>query len=424
MNDSRTQDRAVNPFADLLGGMVADAHFELGTAPTALDVFLDGVVATAAFDLERESPSFPYRPDGPVYHVPQAVHGLDADLLGKIQAAFADVELGTFVEPKPLSPDRQKRTYSKPKRGPDDWCPGVTHFKMLLRTDGQLVKVPLPCGLQGCRECKAWWRAERRHQFEWVTDGHSEQTIVRLSGYVDDDELVKDVGAVGSTGKGQRVWAVWRNTLTYHWDGVVIFVEPLADDAIGNIARMRKNKGHDCAIETRLVTGAEFVSYLTTDKKTPGWHNPCYFVGCKTAEVSEVEYPYGDGYLVKESLAPVEVPFENEAPLDLELRPYADKPTDTDAKRRAKIRSRNRVHMRRMVPDRGVQFGLRELLSLRDARRAGESGDWFGCIVEGDYIWRKKLVIDLALALDDDGLVQMTAPDLIRGMSAYIVGVA
>ena len=421
MNDS-TIAPTRNPFADLLSGMVADAHFELGTAPaapTALGVFLGGMVATAAVDLERATPSFPYRPDGVIYHQPAAIHGdIDAELVRLIQenGAVGDT---SFVDAGDVSPTAPN-IYVPPVATREYWCVVDTKAKRRTRSDGQQVKTMYRC--RKCGPCLRWWRLRIRHKYEWAISGQPEQTIVTIRGLADDDAASEAAIAVGRAGDGQRLVSVVRNPLTYHWDALIAFTSPATDRVILNVQRGRDRAGQDCAIETRGFTGAELVAdWLPVNGRTPGWHKPCRLVGWDAPGV-EPEYQYSDGYIIDAADAP-DIPFENIAPIDLEIHGLADRPTDTNANRRAKLRARNRVHIRRWLA--GVELDADALLTLKRMRLDGQRGDWLACIASGTYDGPKRLLIDLARVLDDGGLVSMDAPDGLRLAASYIVdGVA
>ena len=114
------------------------------------------------------------------------------------------------------------------------------------------------------------------------------------------------------------------------------------------------------------------------------------------------------------------MPWEHNAPIDVETHPYADAPTDTNSLRTAKLRARNRIHIRRWLT--GVTLDPDALLTLRNARRQGQRGDWFSCIASGAYDGPKRLIIDLALVLDDDAMVSLDTLDGLRLASSYIRG--
>ena len=63
------------------------------------------------------------------------------------------------------------------------------------------------------------------------------------------------------------------------------------------------------------------------------------------------------------------MPWEHNAPIDAETHPYADAPTDTNSKRTAKLRARNRIHIRRWLT--GVTLDPDALLTLRECKAAG-----------------------------------------------------
>ena len=79
------------------------------------------------------------------------------------------------------------------------------------------------------------------------------------------------------------------------------------------------------------------------------------------------------------------------------------------------------MHIRRWLD--GIELDPDALLALRTARLAGQKGDWFGCIAAGIYDGPKKLIIDLARALDADAMLPLDAPDGLRLASAYIADV-
>ena len=57
----------------------------------------------------------------------------------------------------------------------------------------------------------------------------------------------------------------------------------------------------------------------------------------------------GDGYVTEDALAPEDAPFEHQAPADPDLALLKMTAIDTNANRRAKLKARNRVHIRRWL---------------------------------------------------------------------------
>ena len=322
---------------------------------------------------------------------------------------------------KDVSPTAPK-VYAPPVRTRDYWCIVDTKAKRRIRSDGQQVKTMYSC--RKCGPCLRWWRLRKRHKYEWAISGQPAQTAVIVSGLADDDVASDAAIAVGRAGDGQRLVSLVRNPLTYYWDALIVFTSALTGKAALNIQRGRQRAGQQCTIETRGFTGAELVAdWLPVNGRTPGWHKPCRLVGYD-APGPEPEYQYSDGFVIDAADAP-EIPFENIAPIDLEIHQLADRPTDTNANRRAKLRARNRVHIRRWLA--GVQLNADALLTLQTARRNGCRGDWEACIPADNYHGPKRLIIDLALALvlDGDGLacVPMDAPDGLRLAASHIGGI-
>ena len=325
------------------------------------------------------------------------------------------VRFGIGAENTPLCPTEPK-VYIAPVRTREYYCLIDTSVKVRMRSDGQTVKTRYACGK--CGPCLRWWRFRKRHLWEWGTSAKPEQTIITVSGLADDDLASAAAIAVGRAGDGQRFVSLIRNPLTYHWDALIVFANPQTPKVCLNIQRGRDREAQDCQIDNRPVSGAEIENdWLPVSRRTPGWHKPCRFVGWGAGADREVEYAYGDGYVASDADAP-DVPFDNAAPIDAEIHPYADAPMDTNAKRTAKLRARNRVHIRRWLT--GVTLDPDALLTLRTARLQRQRGDWFGCIASGQYDGPKRLVIDLARALDADGLLSLNTPDGLRLASAYI----
>ena len=336
--------------------------------------------------------------------------GLETGLIGgqtkkMVRLGIRDDTYISPTEPKSYNPPSWSGAY----------CLRDDTVRVRLRSDVQIVKTCFNCG--DCGPCVVQWRYRKRHRYEWGITGKPEQTVVIVS-ELDDDGVAADAAiAIGRAGDGRRVVFLARNPSTYYWQAVVIFADPQPVNVCLNIERGRTRNGQQCSVETRQVLGTEIEQWLPTNKRSPDWHKPCRFVNWDGSESVEREYQYGDGY-VADAADVLEVPFETVAPLDSEIQPYVDKPTDTNAKRTAKLRARNRVHIRRWLT--GVTLDIAALLLLRDARRQGQRGDWFGCIESGTYHGPRALVIDLALALDDDGMVSLDTPDGLRLASSYI----
>ena len=432
---------APSTLAGLLDSLVADAHAELGTqppTPTALDVFLADLVADAAAELAAER----YGSNAPVYHASAAIHGDDADLLQRILSLPADgvlspawgtvyatgrtpgkpenqelVGMGIRDENTPICPSAPKVYIAPGWVGP--FCLIDSNVKRRQRSDSQQVQTCFNCG--DCGPCLTNWQYRKRHKYEWLTSGQPEQTIVVVSGLFDDDLASVAAIAIGRAGDADRSVFLVLNKLTYHWDAAVVFHSALPPKARLNIQRGRDRAGQDCTIETRAVAGVEIVeTWVPTKKRTPGYHQPCRNVAAGIAQPTEREYAYSDGFVVKATEVPDDVPWEHNAPIDVETHPYADAPTDTNSKRTAKLRARNRIHIRRWLT--GVTLDPDALLTLRNARRQGQRGDWFNCIASGAYDGPKRLIIDLALALDDDAMVSLDTLDGLRLASSYIRG--
>ena len=151
----------------------------------------------------------------------------------------------------------------------------------------------------------------------------------------------------------------------------MVFADPQPANVCRNIERGRERAGQQCAIETRLVNGAEIeATWLPENKKTAGNHDPCRFVSWGATADKGTEYQYGDGYVTEDALAPEDAPFEHEAPADPDLAMLKMTAIDTNANRRAKLKARNRVHIRRWLD--GIELDPDALLTLRTARLAGQ----------------------------------------------------
>ena len=346
----------------------------------------------------------------------------DAETTGRI-GGQPDTEIpengavGHRAPETPLCPTAPKVYIPPGWVGP--FCLIDTNVKRRQRSDAQTVQTRFSCGT--CAPCLANWRYRKRHRFEWETSGKPEQTIVIVSGLIDDDVASAANISIGNSGKGHRSVFLIRNPLTYHWDTAVVFHDSQSAKVCLNIQRGRDRAGQDCTIETRAVSGAEIeATWVPTKKRTPGWHKPCRFVTGGNMQAKEREYEYNDGYVCKASDVPDDVPWQDDAPIDAETHPYADAPTDTNSQRKAKLRARNRIHIRRWLA--GVRLDADALLTLRATRRAGGRGDWFSCVASGTYDGPRALVIDLALAMDAQGMLSLDAPDGLRLASGYVEG--
>ena len=178
------------------------------------------------------------------------------------------------------------------------YCLIDTNVKRRQRSDSQQVQTGFNCG--DCGPCLANWQYRKRHKYEWLTSGKPEQTIVIVSGLIDDDVASAAAIAIGRAGDADRSVFLVRNPLTYHWDTAVVFHCPLSPKERLNIQRGRDRAGQDCTIETRAMCGLEIVeTWVPTKKRTPGYHQPCRFVAAGIAQPTEREYAYSDGFVVK-----------------------------------------------------------------------------------------------------------------------------
>ena len=178
-----TQLGTVSTLAGLLDSLVADAHIELGTAPTDLDRFLHSLVADAAVELAADR----YGSNGPVYHVNPAIHGGDADLLERVLSLdesateranrtgriggpnVPDVGLTVGVEIRPY-----RRVYIEQSEylGWDDTFAKITRrgqydclflgrdkAKIVQSARGGSYRIDLPCeDVDGdCLPCRQYW---------------------------------------------------------------------------------------------------------------------------------------------------------------------------------------------------------------------------------------------------------------------------
>ena len=330
--------------------------------------------------------------------------------------SVGDRSTGSLQEP--LSPT-EPNIYTRPLRPREYRCENDRNLKLRLRSDLQPVRTRFAC--KDCVECVGYWRYCKRHRYEWGIDGKPLQTVVTVSGLADDNVASNVAVAIGRAAHGQRVVFLYRDAATFRWVAVVVYADALGERDVLNIERGRARYGQECTIAERLIIGAELSAWLPCNKRTEGGHKPCRFVDWGKVSRPETEYGYGDGEIIDVADAPADIPYQESAPIDAEIHVYEANPIDTDAKCRAKLRARNRIHIGRWLGRDGVTLDIESLLALRSARMSGQRGHWFGCIAGGVYHGPKRLIIDLALALDVDGMIPLAATDAMRYASAFIV---
>ena len=455
--------------AGLLDSLVADAHAELGTppdTPTAFDVFLAGLVADAAAELAAPTPPLPRATSGPVYHVRTAVHGVDAELVVLLKDWDKSPAWLEFVArcASGLRQPGDKIVVSVPENNANNSRHGNDN-NLLDRARGQGYRPPerptdLYCIHFGdkvgrvrhssggayrmavdCRECGPdlrWWRMQKRDKYVYG-QGEKLQTLVRVSGLATDDDAQAMLTAVGRTSHadGPRNTFLWRNPDSYLWEVALVYADAVDARGIVNLQHRRERVGYEWEIETRRVEPEELDAFMPTqsrtqrrskDDKPDGGHDPVRFVGwCKEQERLPTDYAWSDVDVGDDSAAIMELPTRDQVD-DLELEHLEDRVSDHWAIRWVKNERRAVIHGRRWLAN--VTLDADRLKALRLARNPQpdengnrpepQRGDWYRCIASGTYDGPRRLIIDLALALDDDAMVGFSARAVLRLASAYI----
>ena len=162
-------ERLSNPYELTPAWLEAETTARIGGKPhTGGDTFadfLDALESKAAVDLERAAPTFPYRPDGPVYHVRTAVHGdVDTELVRLIRANVEST-VGVYLRiPYPyrrLDIAGDGDTFDAiPRRGIYA-CPNIGRDKarVVVSVRGGSYRIDLPCEDKDgdCLPCRQHW---------------------------------------------------------------------------------------------------------------------------------------------------------------------------------------------------------------------------------------------------------------------------
>ena len=178
------------------------------TGGNALADVLRGLESQATVDLEREAPSFPYRPDGPVYHVRTSVHGeVDADLVRLIRANDEST-VGVRERENPHPPNPYRRlviagdgdTFDAiPRRGIYA-CPNIGRDKtrVVVSVRGGSYRIDLPCEDKDgdCDPCRQHWIDSAVARFRRGLIGDSQLTIA-TTGHQTPADAQKVVSAIG-----------------------------------------------------------------------------------------------------------------------------------------------------------------------------------------------------------------------------------
>ena len=176
----------------------------------ALTDFLESLEYQASVDLERATPTFPYRPDGPVYHVREAVHGYDDELVSLIQAqraTMADVEStvgvyqGSQYSYRQLDITGDSDTFDTiPRRGLYA-CPnaGRGNVRVVKSVRGGSYRVDLACeDSEGdCLPCRQHWIDSAVARFRRGLIGDTQLVIMATGHQTPEPMLKRSVTAIG-----------------------------------------------------------------------------------------------------------------------------------------------------------------------------------------------------------------------------------
>ena len=388
----------------------------------ALTDFLESLEYQASVDLERATPTFPYRPDGPVYHVREAVHGYDDELVSLIQAqraTMADVEStvgvyqGSPYSYRQLDITGDGDTFDTiPRRGLYA-CPnaGRDKARVVQSVRGGSYRVDLACeDTEGdCPPCRQHWIDSAVLRFRHGLIGDT-QLVITSTGHQTPEVAQKVVTAVGRQLGAVRRAQVLSRTLDYTYSAhiVVTGAMPLPS----TLARIAARPG--VSAEYRAVSDDDFKALLYSRTKLDLARCPVRFLHWPTAAAAGAAtnvYGHNDGYVATATDA------RNIPPMRLTRRPNLKIPES----QRVRIRE-NEAADNADIWLTGNALDLVELLNLRNARRAGvrSKNDWLACIASGNYDGPKALIRDLAAALDDDGLVSFTARKALRRAATYM----
>ena len=253
--------------AGLLESLTANAHSELGTAPTPFDLFLDGLVADAADDLAYNAPTFPYRPDGPVYHVRQAVAGYDADMADRIRGVAESENMsGSLKGEATLNATRHKLTHAV--RSPDMTCTSPAAWSESILPDGAVKIRHQPCG--SCDRCLAWRRREIALRFIYAA-GDAQCTMIRVSGWGMNewDKAAAWLDAMGRRQSGQR-WRGLQPAEDYTPTATMIYTCEVPAALIDLVRKDTNRKGLSVNVRCESIDIGKFGGLLDTMKTRTG----------------------------------------------------------------------------------------------------------------------------------------------------------
>ena len=402
--------------------IVAETTGVIGGKPdagdNALADVLRGLESQAAVDLERETPSFPYRANQPILHERQAVHGdVDAELVRLIRANVEST-VGVYLRiPYPyrrLDIAGDGDTFDAiPRRGIYA-CPNIGRDKarVVVSVRGGSYRIDLPCEDKDgdCLPCRQHWIDSAVARFRRGLIGDT-QLVITTTAHQTPQEAQKVVSAIGRQLGPVRRSQVLSRTLDYTYAAHIVVTGAMPLPWVLESIAARPG----VAVEYRVVSDDDLKALLDSRSKVDGKRCPVLFLHWPTAtpaDAATTTYAHNDGYIA-------------------EAMDAKTIPAIVYTRRRSlKIPESQRVRLREYEAATnadiwltGIALDLVELLKLRNARRAGirSKNDWQDCIAAGTYDGPKALIRDLAAALDEDGLVSFTARKAMRRAATYIV---
>ena len=346
-------ERLSNPYELTPEWLEAQTTGRIGSKPdaggNALAGVLRGLESQAAVDLERETPSFPYRPNQPILHERQAVRGdVDAELVRLIlaQRAVAEFEEMTGSLKGPDSPLKGTRHLLLRATRPQEMtCRASTAWSEAILPDGSIKIRHQPCG--ECDNCLAWRRRENALRFVYVA-ADVECTTIQVSGWASSewDKAAVWLDAMGRRQPGQR-WRGLRPAEDYTPTATVIYPCELSAEIIELAKSDAARKGLTLTAKYEAVSVAAFGGIQDTLKTRTGnvlnketgkyvRHCTSRFVAWPDFEESLPDYVTGDT-VVHQSGKDVELPDETPA-TDLESNLRSVKDVEHRAESAAYIR--------------------------------------------------------------------------------------
>ena len=304
------------------------------------DEFAQGVLESIDAESPAEWPGFPYRKDGPIYHIRIAVHEYDDELLPLIQAHLeimaADSELeemtGSLKGPdSPLKGTCHKLL--RATRSQDMTCRQSEAWSESILPDGSVKVRHQPCS--ECDECLAWRRRENALRFVYVA-ADVECTTIRVSGWEKNewDKAAAWLDAMGRRQPGQR-WRGLQPAEDYTPTATVIYPCKVSGAVIALARSDAARKGLTLTVRYEPVPIAAFGGIqdpLKTrtgnvlNKETRKYVRHCTsrFVAWPDFEEAPADYVTGDT-VVHQSGKDVELPDETPASeLETNLRSVKD----------------------------------------------------------------------------------------------------